>query len=421
MDVFCIFVAALIVLRAVVSVILDTLHRNYALAHSDSLPRGMDGFIDMETFAKSVRYTTVTSRYLSFEIIYESAFLAFFLFSGVLPWLYRELGSVFGFGIFGQAAILIVVGVLLDIPDLPVDWWHTFRIEESFGFNKSTKKLWIADKLKGVIVSGALMYPLLCLLLLIVRLPFWWVWGFACMLLFQLVLMVVYPMWIMPLFNKFSLLPDGELKERLLSLAQRTGFYVKTIFVMDGSKRSGHSNAFFTGMGKSRRVVLFDTLVEQLTPDELEAVLAHEIGHYKLGHIPKMLAATALLTFCAFALIGWLAASAWFVNSFGFSYDPARLAPVLLLFGLLGGLVTFWLTPLGAMFSRKHEYQADAFSLHAMQNDPRPLISALRKLHTKNLGNLVPHPLYSAFHYSHPTLPEREAALNSAAAKRGAE
>ena len=417
MDVFCTLVAALIVLRAALSVALDTLNRNYALSHSDALPRGMDGFVDMETFAKSIRYTSVTSRFSSFEIVYDSAILAIVLFSGVLPWAFRGLESVLGYGVFGQAAILLIISLVLDIPELPTDWWHTFRIETQFGFNKSTKALWIADKIKGVLVSALLMYPLICGLLYIVRMPLWWVFGFVFVFAFQLVLMVVYPLWIMPLFNKFTPLPDGELKDRLMSLADRTGFHLASIYVMDGSKRSGHSNAFFTGLGKSRRVVLFDTLVKQLTPEELEAVLAHEIGHYKLGHIPKMLVVASVMTLAAFAIIGWLAASAWFTASFGFSYDPQRLAPVLLLFGLLGGLASFWFTPLAAMLSRRHEYQADAFSLNAMQNDPKPLIGALRKLHVENLGNLVPHPIYSAFHYSHPTLPEREAALNAGAAK----
>jgi STE24 endopeptidase len=209
---------------------------------------------------------------------------------------------------------------------------------------------------------------------------------------------------------------EGSLKERLMSLAERTGFKAKTILVMDGSKRSAHSNAFFTGIGKSRRVVLFDTLVEQLTPEELEAVLAHEIGHYKLGHIPKSLALAGVGTFVVFAIIAWLAQSAWFVQSMGFVPDPTLevrpMAPVLLLFTLLAGLAAFWLTPVFAMFSRRNEYQADAFARRAMQGDPSHMIGALRKLHLKNLGNLTPHPMYSAFYYSHPTLLEREAALN---------
>jgi STE24 endopeptidase len=411
MDAFCFFIAVLIVARAAVSIILDALNRDYATRHADAVPKGMDGFVDLETYARSIRYTVATSRFSSIEVLYDSVVLAFFLFSGILPWIFRNLEVAWGYNVFAQSAILLVIGLLIDLPEWLSDWWHTFRVEAQFGFNKTTPRLWLIDKLKGIAVSSALMFPLMCLLLVIVRLPYWWFWGFVCVFVFQLLLMVIYPMWIMPLFNKFTPLQEGELKDRLMSLAERTGFHAKTILVMDGSKRSGHSNAFFSGIGKSRRVVLFDTLIAQLEPEELEAVLAHEIGHYKLGHIPKMLAVAAVLTLGAFALIGWLAGSAWFVTSFGFSYDPQHLAPVFLLFSLLAGLATFWFTPLGAMFSRKHEYQADAFALHTMQNDPEPLIRALRKLHTKNLGNLVPHPIYSAFHYSHPTLLEREAAL----------
>ena len=417
MNAFCLFVAILIVARLAVSIVLDAINRDYALRHDGSVPKGMDGFVDLETFAKSVRYTVASSRFSIFEVVYDSAVLAFFLFSGLLPWIFRELEVFVGEGVAAQSLILLVIGWLVDLPGWLTDWWHTFYLEEKFGFNKSTQRLWLADKLKGLLIGAVLMFPLMCLLLVLVRVPLWWVWGFVCVFAFQVLLMVLYPMWIMPLFNKFTPLADGELKDRLMSLAQRTGFAAKTILVMDGSKRSAHSNAFFTGIGKSRRVVLFDTLIEQLTPEELEAVLAHEIGHYKLGHIKKMLCAGSVLTFAAFAIIGWLAGSGWFVTSFGFSFDPHRLAPVFLLFSLLSGVASFWFTPLSSMFSRRHEYQADAFALRAMQNNPEPLISALRKLHTKNLGNLVPHPIYSAFHYSHPTLAERENALREGAKK----
>ncbi|MFA5258306.1 MAG: M48 family metallopeptidase, partial [Opitutales bacterium] len=386
-NAFCYFIAALILARAVVSLALDAMNRSYANSHAGAVPDGMEGFVDDETYARSIRYTLVHSRFSSLEMIYESAVLAFFLFSGVLPYMYRGLDALIGQSVAAQAMILVVIGQILDIPDWLTDWWSTFHIEEKFGFNKSTHKLWATDKLKGILLGVLLMYPLFCLVLVLVRVPFWWFWAFVCMFLFQLMLMVLYPMFIMPLFNKFTPLPEGELRERLMSLAQRTGFHARTILVMDGSRRSGHSNAFFSGIGKTRRVVLFDTLVEQLEPEELEGVLAHEIGHYKLGHIPKILVVAGAMTLAAFALIGWLAQSPWFVSAFGFSYDPQRLAPVLLLFSMLAGLAGFWFTPVNAMFSRKHEYQADAFARKAMLNDPEPLIRALRKLHAKNLGN----------------------------------
>jgi len=223
-------------------------------------------------------------------------------------------------------------------------------------------------------------------------------------------MLVLYPKLILPWFNKLTPLPDGELRDRLLALGDRTGFRAKAIEIMDGSKRSGHSNAFFTGFGRFRRIVLFDTLMKDLAPEQLEAVLAHEIGHYRRGHIPKMLAVSALMQLAGFALIAWLARSTWFNLSFGF--PPGELAPSLLLFGLLSGLVTFWFTPIGNLFSRKHEYEADDFAREAM-GGPQALRGALRKLAQNNLSNLTPHPWFSAFYYSHPTLVERERALQA--------
>jgi STE24 endopeptidase len=241
----------------------------------------------------------------------------------------------------------------------------------------------------------------------------WWLWAWAALLVFQLAFLVLYPRLILPLFNKLTPLPPGELRERLLALSERAGFRCATIEVIDGSKRSAHSNAFFTGFGRFRRIVLFDVLIEQLTPLELEAVLAHEIGHYRLGHVPKMLAVSALLSLAGFALIGWLVGQAWFYT--GFRFDPAAGAPVaLLLFALTSGLVTYWLHPLMNYWSRRHEYEADAFA-RASLGEAAPLVGALRKLHEKNLSNLTPHPTFSFFHYSHPTLIEREAALRAAA------
>jgi STE24 endopeptidase len=228
---------------------------------------------------------------------------------------------------------------------------------------------------------------------------------------FQLVMIVVYPMWILPWFNKLTPLPEGELRTRLLDLAVRAKFQAQTIQVMDGSKRSGHSNAFFTGFGRWRRIVLFDTLMQQLDPAELEAVLAHEIGHYKLGHIPRMLAVSALLTLGGFWLVGWVANTPAVLQAFGFT--TANVAVAFLLLSLLGGMFGFWLSPVTNLFSRRHEYQADAFAREAI-GGAAAMIGALHKLTRENLSNLTPHPLFSAFYYSHPTLAEREAALRSA-------
>ena len=244
----------------------------------------------------------------------------------------------------------------------------------------------------------------------------WWIWGFALVFGFQLLMLILYPKLILPLFNKLTPLPAGELRDRLMALGERTGFRATTIEVIDGSKRSGHSNAYFTGFGRFRRIVLFDTLIAQLTAEELEAVLAHEIGHYRRGHIPKMIALSAAMLLGGFAVIAWLARSPWFNRGFGF--PPGEIAPSLLLFGLLSGLLTFWFSPLMNLLSRRHEFEADAFAREAVRG-PAPMVGALRKLAQKNLSNLTPHPWFSAFFYSHPTLVEREAALLAAARAGG--
>ncbi len=283
-------------------------------------------------------------------------------------------------------------------------------MEERFGFNTTTQKLWWLDRLKGLLLAILLGYPLLVLVLKLAEWtgPWWWLWAWGALLAFQLLMALLAPVLILPLFNKFTSLPDGSLRQRLLNLAERTRFRAKSVQVMDGSKRSRHSNAFFTGFGRFRKIVLFDTLIQQLTEPELEAVLAHEIGHFKKRHIPKMLTASALGSLAGFYLISLLAAQAWFYWSFGF--EPGALVAALLLFGLLSGVVTFYFSPVAHWWSRRYEYQADAFAAEVM-SEARSLIGALRKLNEKNLSNLTPHPFYSGFYYSHPTLLEREQAL----------
>lgn len=405
-------VLLLIAVRLVAQLVLSTLNRAEVRRHAREAPPAVAAVVDPETYKKSVAYTLAKNRLGVVELVFDAVILAAVLTSGLLPWLFAHISAWSPDGAWDDALFILITGLLLGLPGLPLDWWEQFRLEARFGFNKSTPALWITDKLKGLVLALVIGFPLLWALLSLVRVAggAWWVWGFALFFGFQLLMMVLYPRLILPLFNKLTPLPDGELRTRLLSLAERTGFRASTIEVIDGSKRSGHSNAYFTGFGRFRRIVLFDTLIEQLTPEELEAVLAHEVGHYRCGHIPKMLAVSAATVFGGFALIAWLAGSAWFNPGFGL--PAGALAPAFLLFGLLSGLATFWLTPLGGYFSRKHEYEADAFARKAM-GGPAPLVAALRKLSGKNLSNLTPHPLFSAFYYSHPTLAEREAALEA--------
>ncbi len=407
----------LLILKVGTSIALDLLNLRYAQARAGEVPGSFRDFIDLPTYQKSIEYTAAKTRFGIVSDLYDGGVLALVLLFGLLPWLYELFSGWFGVGIWGQALVLFLIGLFLGIPSMPFDYWGTFKLEERFGFNKSTKKLWVIDKIKGTIIGFVIGYPLLALLIYLVSAAgsLWWLWGFAVFFIFQLVMVVAYPMFIMPLFNKLEPMEEGDLKSRLFALADRTGFKAQTILVMDGSKRSGHSNAFFSGFGRFRRIVLFDTLIEQMEPDELEAVLAHEIGHYKLGHIPKMMAMAAASSLGMFAVLGWLAHANWFSEAFGFTALTAgrvEIVPVLLLFMLLSGLVTFWLSPLSNRLSRKHEYEADAFARDAM-GSYLPLSQALRKLHKENLSNLTPHPIYSGFHYSHPTLVEREASLRS--------
>jgi STE24 endopeptidase len=411
MNGLLLIVALLIVLKTATEIWLDLLNRKRVLQEAGDVPEAYREFIDEETYDKSVSYTLAKNRLGIMETLYDAAILALVLFSGVLPMAWEGMGSIAGDGVWGQALSLFVIFTLLSLPGMPFEWYHQFRLEERFGFNKSTIKLWLTDKVKGIVIGGIIGIPLLAFLVWLVgTTQFWWLWGFACFLVFQLMMVVIYPMFIMPLFNKFEELPDGDLRQRLMSLGDATGFRAKTILVMDGSRRSGHSNAFFTGFGRFRRIVLYDTLIEQMDERQLASVLAHEIGHYKLGHIPKMLIISSLFLLFSFLALGWLEQSAWFIQTFGFG-GSAAIGPVILLFGLLAGLVTFWTTPLTNALSRKHEYEADDFARKAMEDDPMPIVQALRILSEKNLSNLTPHPTYSAFHYSHPTLIERESAL----------
>jgi STE24 endopeptidase len=386
------------------------LNRRNVLAHANTIPDAFKDSVDADTYSKSVQYTLAKNRFGNIEMTWDLLVLAAVLFSGLLPWMFRLFSGWLGTSAWAMAAYLFAVGILLALPDIPFEWYSQFHLEERFGFNTNTPKLWFVDRLKGLLLALVIGYPLLVLVLKLVDWtgPFWWLWAWAALLVFQLLMFVLAPVLIMPIFNKFTPLPEGSLRERLLALGHRTGFKSRSIQVMDGSKRSRHSNAFFTGFGQFRKIVLFDTLIQQLAEPELEAVLAHEIGHYKKKHIPKMLLWSAATSLVAFYLISQLAKQDWFYRSFGFA--PGSIAPALLLFGLLAGVVTFWFSPLAHWWSRRHEYQADAYAAETMR-EPQSLIGALRKLNEKNLSNLTPHPFYSGFYYSHPTLLEREQAL----------
>lgn len=402
----------LIALKLVAELGLALLNRREVLRHADVAPPAVAAMVDAATYRNSVAYTLAKNRFGLVTHGFEAGVLVLLLGSGILPWLFAQIAAWAPAAKWDDALFILAAGMLASLPGLPFEWWEQFRLEARFGFNKTTPALWISDKVKGLGLAVGLGFPILWGLLSLVGWvgASWWLWGFGLLFGFQLLMVVLYPRLILPLFNKLSPLPEGDLRERLFALANRTGFRAATIEVMDGSKRSGHANAFFTGFGRFRRIVLLDTLINQLTPEEVEAVLAHEVGHYRKGHVPKMLATSAALQLGGFAAIAALAASPWFNPGFGF--PAGELAPAFLLFGLTSGLVFFWFAPLGNRVSRKHEFEADAFAREAM-GGPGPLVAALRKLAQKSLVNLTPHPLFSAVYYSHPALVERERALQA--------
>ena len=403
-------ILALILGRWAAQLWLEQLNRKHVQDHGRAIPASFAGILDEATYAKSVEYTLAKGRLSRFEDTYRAVLLALVLFSGALPAAMAGFRAHAGISAWTDAAFLVAAGVALSLFSLPVDWYEQFRLEQQFGFNTSTQKTWWLDHLKSCLLSLILGYPVVVVILKFVEWTGsrWWLWAWCAVLGFQLLLAVLAPVIILPLFNKFTPLPDGPLRDRLLGLAQKTRFRTGNIQVMDSSRRSRHSNAFFTGFGRFRKIVLFDTLVQQLTERELESVLAHEIGHFQKKHIPRILARSAVGSLAGFYAVSILARQSWFYQAFGF--QPGNIPAALLLFGLMAGVVLFWLQPLAHWWSRRYEYEADAFAAGVM-GETESLIGALRKLNEKNLSNLTPHPWYSGFYYSHPTLLERERAL----------
>ena len=375
-----------------------------------SVPEPLRGLLDPETFARSRQYTLAKGRFSQIEITWRLVATWILLFSGVLPWAFRNFIQGLGESIWAMAVFLFGTGLVLSLTEWPFAWYAQFRLEASFGFNTATTRTWWTDRLKGVALAVVLGYPLLVLVLGLVDWmgQWWWLWAWVTVMAFELLMVALAPWFILPLFNRFTPLPEGTLRAQLLAVAERTGFRARSIQVMDGSKRSRHSNAFFTGLGRFRKIVLFDTLLQQLNETEMAAVLAHEIGHYRKRHIPKMMAWSAASLLGGFGALAWLMQTSSFSEAFGFA--PGKPAPVFLLSGLLASTVTYWLAPVTNFWSRRFEYEADAFAVRTMGGRDS-LVGALRKLHKENLSNLTPHPLYSRFTYSHPTLLEREQAL----------
>lgn len=379
-------------------------------------PESSKSLMDEETWNKTSRYSLSKSKFSRSEEVF-GLILFFPVFLYVLPKVFDIWSVTKEDSVWWGALVATAFLTVLQLPGLFFDWYNQFTLEEKYGFNKSTKKLWVTDKIKGSILGFGFSFLLLALLIWMYRTisaaspQYWWVFAFIVVFAIQLSLMVLYPKLILPLFNKLTPLEDGELKIRLLKLSEKTGFKANTIEVIDGSKRSGHSNAYFTGFGRFRRIVLYDTLIDQMSIEEIEAVLAHEVGHYKMGHIPKRLIMSFVMGLAGFGLMGYLLQSEWFYLGLGLNLSlVSSLSPLIIGLSLTLGFFTYWLTPLSNLFSRKHEFEADNFAKEAVGSH-KPLVSALRKLYVENLSHPLPHRLLAGFHYSHPTLLEREKAM----------
>ncbi|RZI76500.1 MAG: M48 family peptidase, partial [Variovorax sp.] len=315
-----------------------------------------------------------------------------------------------------QLALLASFALIGGLLDLPFTLWQTFRLEERFGFNKLTWRLWLVDAAKGLLLGALIGLPILALILWLMGAAgsFWWLWAWGAWMGFNLLLMLVYPTFIAPLFNKFQPLDDPTVKARVTALMKRCGFAAKGLFVMDGSKRSAHANAYFTGFGASKRVVFYDTLLRQLNAGEVEAVLAHELGHFKHRHIVKRMVTLFALSLAGFALLGWVSDRSWFYTGLGVqpNMGAANDALVLLLFMLAVPVFGFFVTPLSARLSRQHEFEADAYAV--AQTSGADLSAALLKLYNDNASTLTPDPVFVQFYYSHPPASERLARMAAA-------
>ncbi len=409
------FVAALL-LSLATRLWLSTRQMRHVAAHRGAVPAAFAASVPLEAHQRAADYTLAKGRLgLVTTFIGTATVLGWTLLGGLdaLNTLLRD-ALLPSWGELGyQLALLTAVSLIGGLIDLPAEWVATFRLEQRFGFNRTTPALWWADQAKGVLLGAALGLPLAALVLWIMAASggLWWLWAWGALVGFNLLMLVLYPTVIAPLFNKFEPLADAALAERVKALMQRCGFAAKGLFVMDGSRRSAHGNAYFTGLGAAKRVVFFDTLLNKLTPGEVEAVLAHELGHFKLRHVPKTMIGLFAGSLAALALLGWLAGQSGFYAGLGVA--PNLTAPndaiALLLFMLVLPSFTFFVSPLMAQFSRRHEFQADAFA--CQQSDGRDLASALLKLHADNASTLTPDPLYVRFYYSHPPAGERLAAL----------
>ena len=410
------FSAALLA-SLVVKFWLATRQMRHVAAHRGAVPGVFSQSITLTAHQRAADYTLAKGRFGLFSMAFGAAvLLGWTLLGGIdtLNALVRDAVQPRFGNMAYQLALLAAFAVIGSVLELPFELYSTFRIEQRFGFNRMTWRLYLADMLKGVLVGALIGLPLAALMLWLMGAAGsgWWLWAWGAWMAFNLALLVLYPTVIAPLFNTFAPLADESLKARVQALMARCGFAAKGLFVMDGSKRSAHANAYFTGFGAAKRVVFFDTLLSKLSPGEVEAVLAHELGHFKHRHVIKRVVAMFAISLAGFELLGWLSTQTWFYLALGVrpSLGVPNDAIALLLFLLVAPVFAFFVSPLFAQLSRKHEFEADAYACR--QADGNDLAAALLKLHEDNAATLTPDPLYVRFYYSHPPASERLAALS---------
>jgi STE24 endopeptidase len=410
--------AATLVLGLLVKFYLASRQIRHVMQHRDQVPAAFANTIKLESHQKAADYTVAKTRFGLLEMAFASAVLLGWTLLGGLDALNQAI-SGWGLGVYGalvpQLALLAAFALISGLLDLPFTLYSTFRIEERFGFNKMTLKLWLADLVKATLVGAVVGLPIVALILWLMGSAgrLWWLWAWSAWMGFNLLALVLYPTVIAPMFNKFKPLEDEALKARVTALMDRCGFAAKGLFVMDGSKRSAHANAYFTGFGAAKRVVFYDTLLHQLNPNEVDAVLAHELGHFKHKHIIKRIVTMFAMSLAGFALLGWLSSQVWFYTGLGVrpSLTGGNDALALLLFLMVVPLFSFFISPLSARFSRKHEFEADAYAVS--KTDGKDLQSALLKLYKDNASTLTPDPMFVKFYYSHPPASERLGRMNT--------
>lgn len=379
--------------------------------HRSTVPAAFADSITLEQHQRAADYTLAKTRLGIVHLALEAALLWVFTLGGGLQWLYELVTGLVDGPLVQGTLLLLALGLLLSAAEVPLNLYRQFRLEARFGFNRQTLAGYVADLVKQTGLGLALGGPLILLVLWLMGAMggMWWLWVWFAWMGFNLLVLAVYPTLIAPLFNEFTPLADAALRQRIENLLERTGFKSDGVYVMDGSRRSSHGNAYFTGMGKSKRIVFFDTLLTQLSPDQTEAVLAHELGHFKRHHVTKRIAFMFVVSLVLLLALAWLKESAWFYTGLGVSAQTDATA--LALFFLVLPVFLFPLSPIMSLYSRKHEFEADAYA--AQMSEPGHLIAALVRLYRDNAATLTPDPLYSIFYDSHPKATERIRRLSS--------